>query len=241
MDQQIHLPPRLHFLHGPTATLLGISLTYGAGLLAAVLAGLVLFESGLEIWQALLVSILFFDVAAGAVANFTSATNRHYQTSTKQRAIFLAVHLLFPLALALILGDFWLFAIVLAVFTVVSGFVIQLFHKVEDQLTLAAFLAVVGLSVMGLFSYVPMYLSIFGALFIIKIVLGFAVRRPDLREDEAVNAAPVQPAVPAPVSEPSVAPVVAPNPFAPPVETPAPTPAPESPAPSSPPTSDDPR
>lgn len=177
----IAIPKYLHDIHGRQATPLGLWCTYLAGIFFGVVGTLVLYDQGLDLWKALIIGVLFFDVGGGVVANFTSSTNRYYQESPKLRILFLFLHVLQPAIVAFLVSDYRSFALFLAAYTVGSGLIINFIKKAEVQQSIASILTVIGITTLTLFNVAPPIMYAFGALFIVKILMGFSVRRPDFR------------------------------------------------------------
>lgn len=184
----VKIPKFLHDIHGKEVGTLALIATYGAGLILATVAAIIFHRFGLETWQIIIIAILYFDIGSGVVANHTSSTNQHYQESTGRRSLFLFLHIIHPLVLALILGpEYMPYAIFIILFTIIGAFVVNSFKSVDSQQNAAATLTVIGVSFSLLFSVEPGVIYSFGALLMVKILTGFSVDRPDLRKVEKSN------------------------------------------------------
>lgn len=181
MKKTISIPKYLHEIHGKHATPLGLLLTYLAGILFGLVGAIIMYQHGVELWKALLIGFLFFDVGGGVVANLTSSTNQYYQESPKLRLVFLYLHLLQPALLALLVNEYGTFALFLAAYTLGSGLVVHRIRSIEAQQITASTLTVIGITGLTFFNVSPPIIYAFGALFIIKILIGFSVRRPNLQ------------------------------------------------------------
>ena len=177
MNRTVQIPKFLYEFHGDSPTVIGLILTYIAGLIAGVLGGLAVYNSGIELWKAVLAGLLFFDVAGGVVSNFTRSTNRYHRQSQKRRAAFLAIHILHPLLMAFIVNAYWAFFILLGVYTITCGFLIGWIDNHKLQYIFAGALTVIGVATLSTFNFDQSAPYVFGVLFMIKILIGFSVRR----------------------------------------------------------------
>lgn len=177
MNKTLNIPKFLYEIHGDKPTAYGLVLTYVTGLLAAAISGILFYNAGFELWKVLLVGFLFFDVAGGVVSNFTRSTNLYYQRSENQRIFFLLLHVLQPVLLALLVGGSWAYFVFISVYTVLGGLIVNAIKTSDRQYTAAAFLTTAGIIALTLFGVSHDILYAFGALFIVKILMGFAVRR----------------------------------------------------------------
>lgn len=177
----IRIPKYLHEIHGESATPLGIYMTYLAGIIFGLIGVMSMAQLQLEPWKLLLIGILFFDIGGGVIANLTSSTNHYYQKSEKQRVFYLLLHIAQPLILGLLLDGYWSYVSCLAIYTIISAFIINKLPTTESQQVTAGFLVVVGIGALSLFDPLAMSIYAFGVLYMIKLLIGFAVRRPDVR------------------------------------------------------------
>ena len=69
------------------------------------------------------------------------------------------------------------------IFTLASARLVNAFSDTEFQQNMAAFLVVVGIAVSLIFEVSPVIFYSFAPLFMIKLILGFAVRRPAFSEN----------------------------------------------------------
>lgn len=100
----IQVPSALHDVLGQRQTVLSLA-AIGAALVAAGLIFVALqgAHADLAVWRRVLAFLLFLDLSAGAVANFTAGTNAHYAQSELRRGVFIAVHIHLPV-FALLMG-----------------------------------------------------------------------------------------------------------------------------------------
>jgi hypothetical protein len=179
MDKEIKIPKYLHELHGEKTKLSSLIMVY---LCALLVGGLVLSQIiplALPLWKTILAVIIFMDIGGGVVANLTSATNQYYQNHSNLRIPFLFLHIFHPLALLLIFPKNLLFLGLVLLFTLASSIGVNVLRNSELQQTLAALLVAVGVCLTFLAPVSPAFLFVFSPLFMVKLILGFSVRRPD--------------------------------------------------------------
>lgn len=184
LNREINVPKALHELHGENARLSSLVLVYLAALVVGGIALWQILPLGLPVWKVVLALILFLDIGGGAAANLTSSTNQYYQKKGSLRLIFLAMHVVHPLLLMLIFPQNVWFLIFVMVFTLGSAFGINLLKDREMQQTTAAALVATGVCFAVLFPISLPFLFAFAPLFMVKLILGFAVKRPDFVVEE---------------------------------------------------------
>ncbi len=178
MTRIVRVPRFLHELHGEQTTLFDLVLTYLVAIGTAIV--IVLRPSTRPVatlwWEIALVALIGGDLAGGAVANFTIGTDRYYSARPKLRLVFLALHVIHPAILYLIIGgppEVW---IAIPVFTLLSAFAVNRLPR-ERQPTVAAVLTVAGIMICFSWFVIAPPALWFGPLFLVKLVLGFSVRR----------------------------------------------------------------
>lgn len=173
---EIDIPKSLRELHGERTRISTLVLVYKAAL---VCAGVVIWQLlRLEVppWKAALGGLIFLDIGGGVVANFSASTRRYYREHEKLRIPFLLLHVVHPLALAALFPaelPYFLFAMG---FTIAAGLVVNALRDAELQRNAAALLVVAGCAISFAFPLSLQILYLFAPLFLIKLVLGFAVR-----------------------------------------------------------------
>ncbi|PKN96169.1 MAG: hypothetical protein CVU43_22110 [Chloroflexi bacterium HGW-Chloroflexi-5] len=179
LTQEINIPKVLHELHGEKARLSSLLLVY---LTAMVVGGIALWQMvplELPVWKVILAVIIFLDIGGGVTANLTSSTNQYYQRKVRLRPIFLAMHVVHPLLLMLVFPQNVWFLLFVMIYTLGSAFGVNLIKDQEMQQTAAGALVAVGVCLVVLFPVSFAILYVFAPLFMAKLILGFAVRRPD--------------------------------------------------------------
>lgn len=178
--REINIPKALHELHGKKARLSSLVQVYFTAL---VVGGIALWQTiplGLPVWKMFLVFVVFLDVGGGVTANLTSSTNQYYQKKASLRLIFLIMHVIHPLVLMLVFPQNAWFLLFVMVFTLGSAFGVNLIKSRELQQTSAAVLVATGVCFSLLFPVSFTFFYAFAPLFMVKLVLGFAVKRPVL-------------------------------------------------------------
>ncbi|MRR28762.1 hypothetical protein EG834_00130 [bacterium] len=179
LNREINIPKALHELHGEKASLLSLILVYFTALVVGGIALWQVIPLGLPIWNLMLAAVVFLDVGGGVAANLTSSTNQYYQRKASLRLVFMATHVVHPLVLVLVFPQNVWFLLFVMVFTLVSAFGVNLIKDRELQQTSAVVLVVVGVCLALLFPTSFTFLYGFAPLFMLKLILGFAVKRPD--------------------------------------------------------------
>ncbi len=183
LTQEINIPKVLHELHGEKARLSSLLLVY---LTALVVGGIALWQMvplELPVWKVILAVIMFLDIGGGVTANLTSSTNQYYQRKAKLRPIFLAMHVVHPLLLILVFPQSVWFLLFVMIYTLGSAFGVNLIKDRELQQTAAGVLVATGVCFAVLFPISLPFLFAFAPLFMAKLILGFAVKRPDFEVD----------------------------------------------------------
>ena len=175
------IPAFLHEFHGRRSTRFDIALVYCAGALAAVCAVVLATRAGGSLSSSsvgffVLIALLGVDIGGGVAANFTRGTSEYYAESSRRRFVFIALHILQPLAFA------WIFPYALLWIACVCGGVlastlaVNAVREYERQRTLAATLVLVLCGVIALAPIDDAALSFLVTLYALKLVLAFAVR-----------------------------------------------------------------
>lgn len=178
-NRTIRIPGFLQVLHGERPSLLEVVLVYATAGAFATLALLFALSrvSALPAWKAVLLWIVAADTSGGVVATFTPSTGRFYASRPGLRWIFLLVHVLHPAALYLLFGGrpvYWAF---LYAYTLAAASAVNILGARQIQETVAVVLLILGMALLlPIFQSLP-FLAWFGPLFMLKLILAFAVRR----------------------------------------------------------------
>jgi len=180
INKVIKMPKVLHELNGEKTPLFTLIMVYLIGVLAAGVVVFLILPSELPTWKIVLVGILYLDITGGVVANLSTSTNQHYQGKTKLRVAFTMLHILHPLLFTIIFPEAWSYFIFVGVYTLVSVGLVHISSDVEYQQNLASAMVVLGIVISGTFDVPQKIFYSVAPLFMIKLILGFAVQRPNL-------------------------------------------------------------
>ena len=180
LDKEITIPKALHELHGQKTRISTLGTVYLASFIVAGVAVHQILPGGLPAWKVLLVLILYLDIAGGVVANLSTSTNRFYQEKTQLRVGFILLHCLHPALFISVLPESWPYFVFVGIFTLASALLVNAFRDTEFQQNLAALLVVAGIAVSFTFDVPLAFFYSFAPFFMIKLIIGFAVRRPAL-------------------------------------------------------------
>jgi hypothetical protein len=183
INREIDVPKWLHELHGERTRLSTLVMVYAAALLCGGLTAWQLALTGLSGWKVALAALLLLDVGGGVVANLSSSTSLYYQQNPKLRLPFIAMHVVHPAALAALFPQSWMYFVFVMVFTLGGTYAVNALRDRELQQNLAALLVVVGSALSFLFPQAIPVLYLFSPLFMVKLILGFAVRRAALESE----------------------------------------------------------
>lgn len=131
----------------------------------------------LPLWRTVLFMVVAFDIIGGAVANFSVSTDRYYAQNGKKRWIFFAEHIVhFLLFYVAIGGNYWFWISIFA-YTMSTGVIVNLIRERRVQELAASAFATAGCIAFYGFNFLVPLMSWFPAVFMIKIIIGFAVQR----------------------------------------------------------------
>ena len=172
----IRIPSFLHDILGESQTV-GELLTIGilsVGITSTLYVAFPEMTRDLPIWRSTLVYLLILDIVAGCVANFTRSTNNHYSRRSKERWIFIAVHVHLPI-IAGLLGTGLGHALMVWGYTIVGAIMVNALNGSRFQLFTAGSLLVAGMAIAVLSVEIPNYLLLISLLFMLKVLFSFAV------------------------------------------------------------------
>jgi hypothetical protein len=172
----IRIPPFLHDILGESQTigeLLAIAVL-SLGITTTLFVAFSEMTWGLPIWRSTLAYLLVLDIVAGCVANFTRSTSNHYASRSKERWIFIAIHLHLLLVAGLLKTGFLHAAIVWG-YTIARALTVNALKGNRFQLFTAGSLLVAGIAIAVLGVPVPNYFLVISLLFMMKVLFSFAV------------------------------------------------------------------
>ncbi len=177
-DIDINIPKLFRELHGDKAKLSSIIITYSSGIIVSIITIIVTLYLNLPLWKYILLFILFIDITGGVVANLSTSTNQYYKDRNTLRVIFLLMHIIQPGLMLLIFPENYQYLIFIYLFTLGSSLILFKIKSSELQQNIAALFLVVGITISFLFKLNILTLYLFGTLYMIKLILGFSVKRP---------------------------------------------------------------
>jgi hypothetical protein len=178
--KDVRLAGPLRLIHGETAPLFDVLLVYAVGILFGVLALVFAFTrvEALPAWKAAILFVLAADVSGGAVAGFTSGTSAYYGSRPRFRQGFILLHVVEPGLLFLLFGGRLAYWIFLYAFTVAAASLVTLIPEKTRQQAAGAALVVIGIVILMPIGLSTPFLAWFGPVYMLKLILGFGVRRP---------------------------------------------------------------
>jgi hypothetical protein len=180
-DREVIIPKFLHELHGEKTRLSNLIIVYLSGVLAASVIFYTFFRSGTELWKVLLITLLYLDIAGGVVANFSSSTIRYYSDKGVLRVYFLLTHLLHPALFIVAFHANWLYFTFTGLYTIAVSLFVNSLKEGEMQKNLATLFVTSGILI-SFFFKVPNYiLYSFAPLFMIKLILGFSIKKSEIQ------------------------------------------------------------
>ncbi len=179
LDSAVRIPGPLRLIHGETAPLFDVLLVYVVGVVFGLLALLFAFTrvEALPAWKAVMLFLLAADVSGGAMAGFTAATDAYYGSRPGLRWAFIFIHFIEPGLLFLLFDGkiaYWIF---LYAFTVAAASLVNIIPGRARQQGAAAALVVIGIVILLPIGLSTPFLVWFGPVYMLKLILGFAVRR----------------------------------------------------------------
>ena len=172
----IRIPPFLHDVLGESQTVgeVLVIVVFGVGFATLLFFGFPEMTQGLPLWRSALAYLLVVDIFAGCVANFTYSTSNHYAARSKERLVFIAVHV-HILIVAWLLGTDFLPAVIIWGYTIAGALVVNALKGSRFQLFVAGVLLATGIFVAVLVIEIPKYFLAISLLFMMKVMFSFAV------------------------------------------------------------------
>ncbi|HRK27976.1 MAG TPA: hypothetical protein PK239_11910 [Chitinophagales bacterium] len=177
-DKEIKITKIFHELHGEKARLSNLILVYTVGIISALIFTIILLPLKLSIWKYILVAVLVLDISSGVVANLSTPTNQYYQKNSRLRLIFLSLHILQPLLFIVIFPELLLFFLFVFLYTISASLIVNWIKDKEYQQNIASAFVVLGTILSFVFKNDILIVYAIAPLFMTKLILGFAVRRP---------------------------------------------------------------
>jgi hypothetical protein len=178
MVRDLRIPGPLRPIHGETADVVGVFLVYAVGIVFGVLA--VLFATtrieALPLWKSALLFLVAADASGGAVSCFSPGMHAYYEARPVLRWIFIFIHFIEPGLLYLLFDGRLTYWIFLYAFTAASASLVSIIPGRARQRGAATALVVIGIVILLPIGLSTPFLAWFGPVYMLKLILGFAVR-----------------------------------------------------------------
>lgn len=179
-ESEVRVPGFLRPIHGETPRLLDVLLVYAVGIVFGVLALVFAYSrvAALPAWKAVILFVLAADVSGGTVAGLSSSTGAWYAGHPGMKRAFPFLQVFAPALLCLLFDGrvaYWAFVYG---FTAAAASLVTLIRDQSRQETAAAALVVVGTVILLPIGLATPFLAWFAPIYLLKVVLGFAVQRP---------------------------------------------------------------
>lgn len=168
------------FLHGEKPSSADIIMTYYISILFGIYAvfNAFLTESNLNFWQITLIGIVALDLAGGVISSLTKSTKEFYAKSPKLEYLFLVLHFIHPLVLALALGLHQSFFYYSFLFMLCASLFVIAMRRTRYELSIALLLVTIGTSLAFQFLSIPQSLIWFIPLYFAKLIVAFSSKYP---------------------------------------------------------------
>jgi len=178
-NKKIKVPKFLYELHGEYPDIFTLIGTYLACLISGILALVFTNSLGLPVWKSVLLFVLYADIAGGVISNFSSSTKDYYRNNKSLRLPFILMHLIHPALFILLFPDFADYFIYVGLFTILGCLIVDRINQNEIQLSTALLLFLSGTLFSFCFKIPVNFLFSFAPLFMLKLIIGFSVGRPN--------------------------------------------------------------
>ena len=176
LNTKVSIPSPLHEFHGKQASVIDLLLTYAIAAFTTIIILHLAGNAFTEIYEFLILGILAFDLSGGIVSNFTKGTTTYYRENPKARTIFIALHVIQPLAMIWLFPDTTVVIATLSIYTLLALLIVNSMQQPVNQRVLAAFFTTLGIPCCFLFEGIHAVAQLLLLLFLVKLPLAFAVR-----------------------------------------------------------------
>jgi hypothetical protein len=180
-ESEVGIGGPLRLIHGEKAPLLDILMVYAVAAVFGALALIFAFTrvNALPAWKAVILFVLAADVSGGAMAGFTAGTAEYYGGRPGLLRGFIFIHFFEPALLYLLFDGRLAYWIFLYVYTVAAASLVTLIPgRARRQVAAAAFV-LIGIVILLPIGLSAPFLSWFGPVYMMKLILGFGARRSD--------------------------------------------------------------
>ena len=176
IERKIEIPKFLHEVYGYRSSVVELVFTYITILSVTSILVIMADDLDLPLFQWIIYVLLIIDLTGGVVSNFTEGTNHYYAESAKRRLVFISLHVIQPLLMYWIFPDEgWNIALI-SFLTLSTMLLVNGIGTYTKQRFFAAVFITLNITVAFLLGITPPVLLWLLIMFIIKLVLAFAVR-----------------------------------------------------------------
>ena len=176
IERKIAIPKFLHEVYGYRSSVVELVLTYVTVLFVTSILAIMAKDVELQIFQWVIYILLAIDLSGGVVSNFMEGTSRYYAASAKRRHIFISLHIIQPLLMYWIFpNEGWTIAIV-TFLTLFTMLIVDSIKSHSKQRFFASIFMISNIAITFLLRIEDHVLLLLLVMFIIKLVLAFAVR-----------------------------------------------------------------
>lgn len=172
--RKVNIPMWLWNLHGKTAYALDIVLVYTFAMAAT--AACIWLSAELSFWQQCLLAVLAFDIAGGAISNFTEGTKAYYASKPGSAHTFIWAHSLHACILALVFYNLWHVTLTASLLILLLASSVRSIRVPPVQRTAGWFCFAAVLLVVVSWGMTPPVLTILLLLFALKLIAGYAIQ-----------------------------------------------------------------
>ncbi|MEN7550793.1 hypothetical protein AAG747_22925 [Rapidithrix thailandica] len=176
MNSELTIPAFLHEVHGKKASVMDLVLTYFTAFALAVVSYLLMDNLELKSWETGILLLLAMDIGGGVVANFSRGTSTYYAESPKARRTFVAMHLSQPALLAWVFPGSLVTIMSICAYTLITTSFVNMIRLQEKQRVFASFFLSLGLMLFFLLPTVQPIIYLILILYMVKLVMAFAVQ-----------------------------------------------------------------
>lgn len=132
--------------------------------------------SKIPIWKSLLFLFIVLDIVAGAIANFTTSSQKYYKNDTTKRIVFLFTHFIHLGLLVLAVGHIW-YCLAVLIFTIIGALIVNFTASLKQQEINASVIINLGIILFYVVFPAPQIIVWLPAILLIKLVFGFSINR----------------------------------------------------------------
>ena len=176
LKRKIKVPKFLHEVHGYESTIEELIFNYITVLFVTSI--LVIMAKGLDFptLKLIIYILLVIDLSGGVVSNFMEGTNRYYAESSKRRLTFISLHIIQPLLMYWVFPGEGMNIALVTLYTLSMVLIVNGIKKHSSQKFFAAGFMISGIALVFSLNITYSALLLILVMFIIKLVLAFAVR-----------------------------------------------------------------